>query len=242
MRVSLPKKIVSLLILLICLLLLAKPVGASSGTTVLSNEDNYTSWASAATTAPVRSTPSDNGHIETYLQYETSDNQPATYMALLRRTDSQGVQWIQIMFPARGKDGTGWVQAQDLSSLTVVHTLLFINRENYTATLYSNDKKIFSAPIGVGRSSLPTPGGMFYIQEKFRSYDPIYGPWAMGTSAYSNVLNGSDWPGGGVIGIHGTNEPGLIPGAPSHGCIRLRNSDIARLVQLAPIGTPIYIF
>jgi lipoprotein-anchoring transpeptidase ErfK/SrfK len=44
-----------------------------------------------------------------------------------------------------------------------------------------------------------------------------------------------------VIGIHGTDEPQLIPGRPSHGCIRLRNADVARLWQLIEVGTPIEI-
>jgi lipoprotein-anchoring transpeptidase ErfK/SrfK len=61
----------------------------------------------------------------------------------------------------------------------------------------------------------------------------------MGTAAYSGVL--TDWPGGGVIGIHGTNQPGLIPGRPSHGCIRMRNRDIKRLYALTPVGTPLRI-
>ena len=51
----------------------------------------------------------------------------------------------------------------------------------------------------------------------------------------------SDWPGGGVIGIHGTNEPYLIPGRPSHGCIRVPNRAISRLYRLMPIGTPMRI-
>ena len=66
----------------------------------------------------------------------------------------------------------------------------------------------------------------------------IYGPLAFGTSAYS-VL--SDWPGGGVIGIHGTDQPGLLPGRPSHGCVRVRNADIRRLARLMPVGTPLTI-
>jgi lipoprotein-anchoring transpeptidase ErfK/SrfK len=41
-----------------------------------------------------------------------------------------------------------------------------------------------------------------------------------------------------VIGIHGTNEPGLIPGYPSHGCIRVPNRAVSRLYRLMPIGTP----
>lgn len=55
-----------------------------------------------------------------------------------------------------------------------------------------------------------------------------------GTSDYS-VL--TDWPGGGVIGIHGTNQPALIPGRPSHGCIRVRNPELRELWDLMPIGT-----
>jgi lipoprotein-anchoring transpeptidase ErfK/SrfK len=51
----------------------------------------------------------------------------------------------------------------------------------------------------------------------------------------------TDWPGGGFIGIHGTNEPQLLPGRVSHGCIRLRNRDIARLAELMPVGTPVTI-
>lgn len=61
---------------------------------------------------------------------------------------------------------------------------------------------------------------------------------AFRTGAYSTL---SDWPGGGVIGIHGTNQPQLIPGAPSHGCIRVPNAAISRLWPLLPVGTPVLI-
>jgi lipoprotein-anchoring transpeptidase ErfK/SrfK len=59
------------------------------------------------------------------------------------------------------------------------------------------------------------------------------------TSARSRVL--TDWPGGGYVGIHGTDRPELIPGRISHGCIRLRNADVLRLARLMPLGTPITI-
>lgn len=51
----------------------------------------------------------------------------------------------------------------------------------------------------------------------------------------------TDWPGGGVVGIHGTNRPRLTPGQISHGRIRLRNRDILRLGKRLQIGTPITI-
>ncbi len=48
----------------------------------------------------------------------------------------------------------------------------------------------------------------------------------------------TDWPGGGFIGIHGTNAPELLPGRVSHGCIRINNHAVRRLARLLPIGTP----
>ena len=86
-----------------------------------------------------------------------------------------------------------------------------------------------------GRPSTPTPAGRFWIREKFRFKNtPVYGTHALGTAAYAPTL--SDWPNGGVVGLHGTNQPGLIPGRPSHGCIRIKNADIARLWRLTPVG------
>jgi lipoprotein-anchoring transpeptidase ErfK/SrfK len=43
------------------------------------------------------------------------------------------------------------------------------------------------------------------------------------------------------VGIHGTNQPGLIPGRPSHGCVRVPNRKILQLKQLMPVGTPVWI-
>ena len=60
-----------------------------------------------------------------------------------------------------------------------------------------------------------------------------------GISARSAVL--TDWPGGGFVGIHGTNEPYLIPGHISHGCIRLRNPAILALARLMRVGSPVTI-
>jgi hypothetical protein len=52
---------------------------------------------------------------------------------------------------------------------------------------------------------------------------------------------GSPTPAGGFIGIHGTDQPGLIPGRISHGCVRLRNSAILALARVMPVGTPVTI-
>ncbi len=127
-----------------------------------------------------------------------------------------------------------------LGPLYRVSTRLVVDRSDQKAVLFRHGRRIWSAPVGIGAPDTPTPPGHFWIREKFKVADSsgIYGPRAFGTSDYS-VL--TDWPGGGVIGIHGTNEPSLIPGRPSHGCIRLKNGDVKRLYGLMGIGTPLLI-
>ena len=108
------------------------------------------------------------------------------------------------------------------------------------ATLYSNGREVFRAAVGVGRADTPTPTGSFYVRNRLSRYrSPTYGPVAFGTSARSPEA--TDWPAGGFVGIHGTDRPDLIPGAISHGCIRMSNEDILELARRMPVGTPITI-
>ena len=119
--------------------------------------------------------------------------------------------------PLRPAGQIGWVPQWTLGAPQTVHTYVVVSTEKMTLTLYRNGKVIFTTRVGTGKASTPTPHGQFYIRDRLTGFGPgsIYGPVAFGTSALSNVE--TDWPGGGVIGIHGTNEPSLIPGHPSHG-------------------------
>jgi lipoprotein-anchoring transpeptidase ErfK/SrfK len=204
----------------------------------LSDERLETRWSYPERRAVVRSRPSGQGRRVTRLHLTTEDGFPEVYVVLSSWVDPQGRPWMKIRLPMRPNGRTGWVSKDALTQTTVVRTMLDIDRRRLRATLYERGKVVFTARIGVGKSATPTPVGRFYIREKFKVRGaPVYGTHAIGTSAYAPTL--SDWPGGGVVGLHGTNEPGLIPGRPSHGCIRLRNRDIARLYRLAPRGTPI---
>lgn len=46
--------------------------------------------------------------------------------------------------------------------------------------------------------------------------------------------------GQGVVGIHGTDRPESVGTNASHGCIRMRNEDVTRLVEEfgLPLGAP----
>jgi lipoprotein-anchoring transpeptidase ErfK/SrfK len=223
-----------------CGLALASPAGAGTGVR-LSNEQTLTQWAHPASRAPVRLSPSSSSHAFARLHPRTEDGLPEVYEALQQQTDASGTNWIQIRLPMRPNGRVGWVPASALGKLQAVHTELVVDRSKLLATLYRNGRAVFRARVGVGMRGLPTPAGHFYVRERLRipGGGGAYGPLAFGTSAYSPTL--TDWPGGGVVGIHGTNEPQLLPGRVSHGCVRLRNRDILRLGRLMPVGTPVRI-
>ena len=211
-----------------------------SGTT-LSNELTYTRWASAKHPATVRALPSATSGPITRLRFRTEDGLPEVYVVLASRPDSTGGDWFQIRLPMRPNERVGWVRGDALGPLHLVHTRLIVDRRRLSASLYSGGRRIWFSRIGVGKPSTPTPAGRFWIRERFRvpGGRGLYGPYAFGTSAYSETL--TDWPGGGVVGIHGTDQPKLIPGRPSHGCIRVPNPAILRLATLMPVGTPLVI-
>jgi hypothetical protein len=59
---------------------------------------------------------------------------------------------------------------------------------------------------------------------------------------YKGVLGTHRLNLGNGYALHGTNNPSSIGRSVSHGCIRLRNEDIAKLYDIVPVGTPVYIY
>jgi L,D-transpeptidase catalytic domain len=248
-----PRRLIPLCLLLV---LCAAPAAASAaeplplkpkndhgplGSERLSNERTLTRWAHTNLLGKIRSKPSTSGKTIAKLRWNTEDRLPEVYVVLESRLDEDDQAWLKIRIPGRPNGRTGWVREEQLSNLKAIETHLTIDRAKLRATLRKGGKKIWSSPIGVGAPGTITPKGRFWIRERLSNLggSPIYGPWAFGTSAYSDTL--TDWPGGGVVGIHGTNQPELIPGRPSHGCVRVPNGKIRRLAKIMPVGTPILI-
>ena len=219
-----------------------RPLGVQSplGDERLSDERRISRYAGALAPAPVRARPGPTAPQVGRLHYLTEDGPFEVYPVLESRVDNSGSTWLRVRLPMRPNGRTGWVPRGDLGPLHAVRTMLRVSRAALHATLYLDGRPIWSSPVGLGKRSTPTPAGRFWIRSRLRGLrgDPVYGPYAFGTGAYS-VL--SDWPGGGVIGIHGTDQPQLVPGRPSHGCIRVPNAAIRRLWRLMPIGTPVAI-
>ena len=199
-------------------------------------KESYFAYVEKA--VPAKAEPKASAKTVGKLKLKTGEGTDDLVLVLARTTDEDEQVWLKVRLPIRPNGTTGWVREEALSSLQPVDTWLKISTKTYKATVIKNGRRIFSANVGVGQSQWPTPKGQFYIRAKLTNFgDAFYGPIAYITSATSDQL--TDWPGGGIVGIHGTSLPGLIPGKISHGCVRMKNADIRKLDKLVEVGTPI---
>jgi lipoprotein-anchoring transpeptidase ErfK/SrfK len=205
----------------------------------LERDPHLSMWAPVERTATARSAPG-RGRPVARLHTTTPEGTDNAVLVRRRARDRRGRVWVEARLPAIPNGTTGWLPRDALGGYRVTRTHLTVGLRRFMATLWRNGRRIFRARVGIGMQKWPTPRGRFYIRNKLVRYrSKFFGPLAFGTSARSAVL--TDWPGGGFVGVHGTDRPDLIPGRVSHGCIRMRNVDIVRLGRLMPVGTPVTI-
>jgi lipoprotein-anchoring transpeptidase ErfK/SrfK len=140
--------------------------------------------------------------------------------------------WINVLLPIRPNGTTGWVRRTDVT-LTANQFRIEVHLGTHVINVFDANHRVMHAPIGVGTTNTPTPGGAFYIRSLIASTDPVYGTYAFGLSGFSEVhetFNG----GPGDIGIHGTSDPAAVGTDVSNGCIRLTNDKIEQLAGLLP--------
>ena len=70
----------------------------------------------------------------------------------------------------------------------------------------------------------------------------IVPPYGTNQRRYQDVLGTHRLNLGDGYALHGTDKPQSIGQAVSHGCVRLRNEDIAYLYGAVPVGTPVFIY
>ena len=187
----------------------------------------------------VRTAPTRKARVITTLTQFRSDFRPRALLAVRARGDGTGKPaWYQVAIPGRPNGRRGWVPAGSVT-LKPVDRWLVIFRSERRFSLVLRGRVVRSGPVAIGAPGMETPLGMFFVQAMFRpTATPILGAYAFETSGYSKL---SDWPGGGVVGVHGTDTPQLIGHAVSHGCVRLRNEDIVFLRTVVRVGTPVKI-
>jgi hypothetical protein len=208
---------------------------------VLSNETTFTRWAYVGRIAWIYQAPRTSSRHAGQLTWYTPDGFSSIYLLLRLHADAHGQQWVKLRIPGRPNGRTGWVERSALGAFHLTDDLVVVNRERLRMYFYRGGRQIWSAPVGVGKAGTPTPTGHFWIDERFTITNPGSGyyPYAFGTTDYSTL---SDWPGGGVVGIHGPyyDSPG-IPGYISHGCIRLHVADDFWLASHLALGAPLHV-
>ena len=187
----------------------------------------------------VRAAPRSDARWVTVLRQFRPDYRPQVVLALSQRSDqgSGAPSWYRISMPGRPNGRTGWIPAE-AADLRPVRELIHIDRGAKTLELWSKGRRVLKTRVAVGRPSMETPLGLYYVTWKLVPRGSALGVFALETSAYSKL---SEWPGGGIVGIHGTYEPHLLGQAVSHGCVRVANRDILRLRARVGLGTPIHI-
>jgi len=190
-----------------------------------------------ADTVAARSQP-DAGSRVVKAIHELGGSGLQVFLAVRAARDSSGAWWYELSLPGRPNGGRGWVPGGVVDLRTVPNRIVVhVRTRTLEVQRIADGKVLLRTVVAVGKQSTQTPIGRdFYVLARYASEDPFYGPFVLQTSAYSGLR---DWPGGGLVGIHGTDEPGLLGDAVSHGCVRVSNQVAVALERLAPLGTPV---
>jgi lipoprotein-anchoring transpeptidase ErfK/SrfK len=185
-----------------------------------------------------RRTPNPRARVIKVMHQFRSDFRPQEMLAVRKATGSDGMVWYRVSVPMRPNGTYGWIPANTVS-LRPTHSQIVVNIRTRTIDIYRFGKHKWHGKVAVGAPGRETPIGHYFVAARFVPYrDPFLGVFAVETTAYSKL---TEWPGGGVVGIHGTDLPQLLGQAVSHGCVRVSNTTARHLRTLTPLGTPIWI-
>jgi hypothetical protein len=156
----------------------------------------------------------------------------ASWLMVTRAAKAHGRCWVRVRLPWRPSSAAGWVNARRVH-LRPTRWRISISRARRSLTLVRAGRRVLRSRVVIGAPATPTPGGVFavlWIQPSPpRSF---LGRWVVGLTAHSRVLD--TFAGGdGRVAIHGRGGQSLLDPlgtARSHGCVRVPNGVVNRLV------------
>ena len=184
----------------------------------------------------VHAAPDTASPVTSTLRMTTPLGSPTTVLVLDHRDG-----WVDVALASRPNGSSGWIPAGDAEE-SIDDVAITVSLTEHVLRVTRGGEVAVETPVAVGAPSTPTPTGRFYVTDLVETGKPqgAYGPYALGLSAHSDVLD--QFAGGdGQIGIHGTNEPDLIGQSVSHGCVRVPDEVIEALAGSVPLGTPVTI-
>jgi lipoprotein-anchoring transpeptidase ErfK/SrfK len=237
---------VSIGLLFVCTyILLAQSAGATNtvcstilGSAVVGRPTSTAAWRVGieASTA-VFSSPGKTGHVTRWV---TPDD-AAWLLVTARPRAADSRCWVQVRLPWRPNGSTGWINA-DKVAIARTPWRIVVSTARHTLTLIRAGNAVRTVPVVVGKSSTPTPEGLFAVWWAIPWHpDDFLGSWVLDLTAHSDVLRQFDG-GDGTVAIHGRGGASLedpLGTALSHGCIRVANDAIDWLVRtVGPNGLP----
>jgi lipoprotein-anchoring transpeptidase ErfK/SrfK len=162
-----------------------------------------------------------------------------TVLPVLGRVASSN--WVRVRLPGRPNGHTGWIPTSRTRA-TSTEWRLQVKLSAREVTVSRDGRVVRRFRAVVGKPSTPTPRGRFFVEEALALGSQEAGaPFALATSARSNVFGEFDG-GPGQIALHGTDHlSGALGTAASHGCVRLGTRSITWLARRIGSGVPLTI-
>lgn len=159
-------------------------------------------------------------------------------LALMITERSEDDLWLKVQIPVRPNGTEAWIRAAD-AEITSHRYRAEVDVTDRVVTVWNGEDKVAESAAVIGKATSPTPLGSFFVNDFIeKSPGSAYGPHILSLSGFSEAME--TFSGGiPVIAIHGTNQPELMGGAHSNGCIRIPNDVIELLADTVPIGTPV---
>jgi lipoprotein-anchoring transpeptidase ErfK/SrfK len=154
---------------------------------------------------------------------------------------ADGTSWLRVMLPGRPNGSRGWIEQRGTSPATTDWHIV-VETASRRILVFHRGHVLRTFAAIVGKPSTPTPRGRFFVEESIRMLPGSVGaPFALATSARSNVLQEFDG-GPGQIALHGLdNVGGRLGTAASHGCVRLADATVTWLAARISPGVPVTI-
>jgi hypothetical protein len=174
------------------------------------------------------------GKVVAHLRPQTEWGSPTVVWAAEQRG-----RWLGVMSTATGNNRIVWLDSQrDKPRMWRSQYSLHADLSARTLELWRGSRVVRRMTIGVGGADTPTPVGRFSVTDKLIPARGLsfYGCCLLALSGHQSHLR-PGWAGGDRIAIHG----GSTGGAASAGCLHANDADLKGLMEVIPIGTPVYI-
>jgi lipoprotein-anchoring transpeptidase ErfK/SrfK len=169
-----------------------------------------------------RTRPSVRSHrLEYVAPHRPLTHVPTVLPTIGRRVTRGGRSWVHVRLPGRPNAHVGWIRAAQTRAASTKWRIR-LTLSSRRVSVYHSGRVVRRFRAIIGTPATPTPRGNFFVEEALAlSRGAHGGPFALATSARSNVLQ--EFEGGpGQIALHGTHYlGGRLGTAASHGCIRL---------------------